>query len=324
MTLPLVAATASSDYPIDLDALREGLAGSAELTVVGLPYGPMTPEEEGAAAEALQGASGILVRIGYIGTGLIKALPGLKVISLHGAGVDQVDVKVAVERGIVVTNVPGANAQAVAELTIGLMLAVYRRICTADRRLKAGDWAGSRAVGEELQGKTLGIVGYGQIGRRVAALGRAFGMDVVVHTPRPPLDAEGVRVAELATLLNTADVVSLHAPLTEETTGLLSAERIAMIRAGAVLINTARGALVDEAALADALRGGRLAGAGLDVYGQEPPLANSELVTLENVVTTPHIASSTTGALARIAKRAGEDMARVLRGEAPLHPVGRH
>ena len=317
----LIAATATHDYPIDLAQLRIGLAGAAEVEEVALPYGFMTEDEERSAAERLATAAGLLVRIGYVRRGLIEALPRLRVITLHGVGVDQVDVAAARERGIVVTNVPGANAQAVAELTIALMLAVYRRICVADRKVRAGDWAGARTVGEELQGKTLGIVGLGNIGRRVARLGRAFGMEVLAYAPRPAQAEEDARLVDLDTLLRSADVVSLHAPQTAETTGLIDAGKLALMKPTAILVNTARGLLVDEAALVDALRRGRLAGAGLDVHAQEPPDPGNPLLTMDRVVLTPHVASSTRGALARIALRAGEDMARVLRGEEPLHPV---
>ena len=200
MPLPLIAATATHDYPIDLAQLRLGLAGAAEVEEVALPYGPMTGDEERAAAERLAAAAGLLVRIGYV-RGLIEALPRLRVITLHGVGVDQVDVAAARGLGVVVTNVPGANAQAVAELTIALMLSVYRRICVADRLVRAGNWAGARTVGEELQGKTLGIVGLGNIGRRVARLGRAFGMEVLAYAPRPAPAEEDARLVDMDTLL---------------------------------------------------------------------------------------------------------------------------
>lgn len=316
-----VIATASSDYPIDMVAFADGLGGVADIESCSLPYGPMTQEEEDQAAVRLAGADGLFVRIGYLREGLIARLSRLKVITLHGVGVDQVDVRAAAARGIIVTNVPGANAQAVAELTVALMLAVLRRVCLADARVRRGDWAGARFLGEELEGKTLGLVGLGNIGRRVASLGQAFGMRLLAYDPHVASVPDGVELAGLEDLISRADVISLHVPQTPDTEGLINAERLRLAKPTAVLINTARGPLVDETALADALREGRLAGAGLDVHAQEPPDPSNPLLRLENVVLTPHIGSSTKGALRNIARRAGEDMARVLRGEPPLHPV---
>lgn len=316
-----VIATASDDYPIDMAAFLEGLGGIAVVGVCALPYGPMTPAEEEEAAKVLAPAHGLFVRIGYLGAGLIKRLPNLRVITMHGVGIDQVDVAAATARGIVVTNVPGANAQAVAELTIGLMLAVLRRIPVADRRLRAGDWAGGRALGHELCGLTLGLIGLGNIGRRVASLAKAFGMTILGYDPNVTQPPEGVMLKDLHSLLSEADIVSLHAPQTPATERMINATTLALMKPTAVLINTARGALVDEQALAEALSSGRLAGAGLDVYAQEPPDPANPLLRLENVVLTPHIGSSTHGALRSIARIAGEDMARVLKGEAPLYRV---
>jgi len=316
-----VIATASDDYPIDIEAFKEGLGDIATVSICPLPYGPMTPAEEDAAAQALAPAHGLFVRIGYLGAGLIQRLPNLRVIAMHGVGVDQVDVAAATARGIIVTNVPGANAQAVAELTIGLMLAVLRRIPMADGRLRAGDWAGGRTLGNELSGLTLGLVGLGNIGRKVASLARAFGMTVLGYDPNVVQPPEGVKLTDLPSLLSNADIVSLHAPQTPATEKMINTTTLALMKPTAVLINTARGALVDEQALAEALKAGRLAGAGLDVYAQEPPDPANPLLKLENVVLTPHIGSSTRGALRNIARIAGEDVARVLKGEIPLHRV---
>jgi D-3-phosphoglycerate dehydrogenase / 2-oxoglutarate reductase len=321
MSRHLVIATASADYPIDFATFQEALKGLADVEFVALPHYAMTSLEEDAAIDVLMAADGIFVRIGYLGARLIANLPCLKVITLHGVGVDQVNLPAAAARGIPVTNVPGANAQAVAEHTIGLMLAVLRHTPFADSQLRGGDWAGGRILGEELEGKTLGIVGLGNIGRRVAALGQAFGMTVIAHSPRITAPPPGIAMLDLAPLLASADVVSLHAPQNTQTEGLLSTGRLSLMKPTAILINTARGALVDERALAEALRAGRLGGAGLDVLAMEPPDPASPLLGLRNVVLTPHIGGSTAGALRNIARRGAEDMARVLRGELPLHRV---
>jgi D-3-phosphoglycerate dehydrogenase len=317
----LVVATASTDYPVDVAAFRQALAGLADVAPRALPYHPMDALQEDAAMASLAGADGIFVRIGFLSARFIANLPRLRVITLHGVGVDQVNLPAAIARGIIVTNVPGANAQAVAEHTIGLMLAVLRHIPYGDTQIRGGAWAGARVLGEELAGKTLGIIGLGNIGRRVAALGQAFGMTVIAHSPTVSPPPPGITTMALDPLLATADIVSLHAPLNAQTEGLLSAARLSLMKPTAILINTARGALVDETALAEALSAGRLAGAGLDAFTKEPPDPASPLLGLSNVVLSPHIASSTTGALRNIARRGGEDMARVLRGEPALHRV---
>jgi D-3-phosphoglycerate dehydrogenase len=317
----LVVATASADYPIDVAAFREALAGMADVACQVLPYHPMDAFQEDAAMASLADADGLFVRIGYLSARLIANLPRLKLITLHGVGVDQVNLPAAAARGIVVTNVPGANAQAVAEHTIGLMLAVLRHIPYGDTQMRGGAWGGARLLGEELSGKTLGIIGLGNIGRRVAALGQAFGMTVVAHSPTVSPPPPGITMMALEPLLAAADIVSLHAPLNAQTDGLLSATRLALMKPTAILINTARGALLDEVALAEALRAGRLAGAGLDVFTKEPPDRASPLLGLGNVVLTPHAGGSTAGALREIARRGGADMARVLAGEPALHRV---
>jgi D-3-phosphoglycerate dehydrogenase len=321
MSRYLIVATASADYPIDVATFQEALEGLADVACLALPYHPMDSFEEDAAIGDLASADGIFVRIGYLSARLIANLPLLKVITLHGVGVDQVDLNAAAARGILVTNVPGANAQAVAEHAIGLMLAVLRHTPFADVQMRSGSWGRARLVGEELEGKTLGIIGLGNIGRRVAALGLAFGMKVIAHSPTVVEPPPGITMMELAPLLTSADVVTLHAPQNPQTEGMINANRLSLMKPTSILINTARGALVDELALAEALRFRQLAGAGLDVFGREPPDPTSPLLGLTNVVLTPHIGSSTSGALRNIARRGGEDLARALRGEAPLHRV---
>jgi D-3-phosphoglycerate dehydrogenase / 2-oxoglutarate reductase len=316
-----VVATASADYPVDVATFQQTMDGLADVECRALPYMPMDSLEEDAAIASLAAADGIFVRIGYLGARLISSLPRLKVIALHGVGVDQVDLSAAMARGIPVTNVPGANAQAVAEHAIGLMLAVLRHIPFADAQVRGGAWSRARVMGEELEGKTLGIVGLGNIGRRVAALGRAFGMTVIAHDPVVTAAPPGITMMELAPLVGAADVVSLHAPRNPHTEGLISAGLLSLMKPTAILINTARGALVDEAALAASISAGRLAGAGLDVFVEEPPDPASPLLGLSGVVMSPHVGSNTAGALRNIARGGGEDMARVLRGEAPLHRV---
>ena len=219
----------------------------------------------------------------------------LKVIARAGAGLDNIDTAAATEHGVEVVNSPDANTLAVAEHTLGLLLALARRLPRADVSLKAGEWAKKQLLGSGLAGKTLGIVGFGRIGRQVALRAEAFGMRVLVNqrraTPELNLDAN-VEPVGLEELLERADFVSLHVPLNDQTRGLIGAEQLALMKPTAYLINTARGGVVDEDALLEALNSDQIAGAALDVFNQEPP-AGSALVQHERVIATPHIAAST-------------------------------
>jgi len=243
---------------------------------------------------------------------LIDAAPRLRWVGRAGAGLDNIDVAAAKERGIEVMNVPGANSIAVAELAFGLLLALFRKLPEADASLRRGEWLKSKLMGRELRGKTLGIVGTGKIGRAVAQRALAFEMKCVGYDPLVGPDAmraAGVEPATLELLLAQSDVVSLHLPVTPETKSMFNAARLASMKKGAVLVNAARGALVDEAALLEALQSGHLAGAALDVFAVEPAGANP-LLALPNVVASPHIGAST-----REAQEAcGDEIARMLLG----------
>jgi glyoxylate reductase len=225
---------------------------------------------------------------------LLDLLPNLRLVANYGVGYDGIDVEACARRGVAVTNTPEALGIATADLTMALVLAVRRRVVEGDRFVRDGKWAAGWHVGEllgdEVRDATLGIVGLGRIGQAVAARARAFGMRVV-HTRRSVDRDEGYR--ELEDLLREADVVTLHVPLTEETRGLIGRRRLALLRDGACLINTARGAIVDEEALVDELRSGRLR-AGLDVFVAEPGVPQP-LLELPNVVLLPHLGSATRG-----------------------------
>nr|WP_315593114.1 hydroxyacid dehydrogenase [uncultured Cupriavidus sp.] len=241
----------------------------------------------------------------------IASCPTLKVISKHGVGVSNIDVDAATQRGIPVYVTPGANAQSVAEMTLGLMFAAARRIGWMDGELHAGRW--SRAQdGVELQGKTIGLVGFGQVGQRVAAVCLALGMNVVAYDPalaagQGPVDGATV-VASLDALLAQADVLSLHVPLNRHTRNMLGEAQFNLMPKGAILVNTARGEVVDEAALVAALQDGRLFAAGLDTMAVEPLPADSPLAKLKNVVLTPHVGGSTPAALAAMAAGAARNV----------------
>lgn len=241
----------------------------------------------------------------------------LKVIARAGAGTDNIDVEAASRQGIVVTNTPDANTLAAAEHAFALILALCRKIPDAHAAVRAGEWKRSRFMGTQLYGKTLGIVGLGRIGLQVAERARAFGMKVVGSDPFVP-DARakelGIRLLPVAKLLRVADIVTLHAPVTDTTRDMINAANLQKMKRGAFLINCARGALVDEAALASALKSKRLAGAALDVYKSEPP-AGSPLLTLDNVVLTPHLAASTAEAQAQVSIQIAKQVIGVLSGQ---------
>jgi D-3-phosphoglycerate dehydrogenase / 2-oxoglutarate reductase len=228
----------------------------------------------------------------------------LKAIGRAGVGVDTIDVDAASEKGIPVLTAPAGNTIAAAELTMALLLAVARKVPAADRSMKAGEWDRKSFSGTELYGKTLGLVGAGRIGGQVAKRARAFGMQVVVYDPylSPERAMElDVTLGSLDQVLTTADVLSVHVPLTEATSGLVGAKQLAMMKKGAILLNVARGGVVNEGALLDALKSGHLGGAGLDVYEQEPHPKDSALRTLPNVVMTPHLGASTAEAQQNVA-----------------------
>lgn len=241
----------------------------------------------------------------------------LKVIGRAGAGVDTIDVDAATARGIVVVNAPGGNAVAAAEHALALMFTLARRVAAADAAMKRGEWSRNAYIGSELTGKTLGLVGLGRVGSEVAR--RALGLDmrVLVFDPYVPDEHArhlGLEPVELDALLEAADTVSLHVPLTESTRGILNAERLARMRPGAFLINCARGGLVDETALLAALDEGHLAGAGVDVFAREPVAADDPLPKHPKVVATPHLGASTVEAQANVASQVASEVLAVLEG----------
>jgi D-3-phosphoglycerate dehydrogenase len=247
---------------------------------------------------------------------LLEAGSNLRVVGRAGTGLDNVDAAAAARLGIAVVNAPGGNAVAAAELTIGLLLAVARHIPGADASTRGGEWARARFAGTELRGKVLGIVGLGRIGLAVADRAAGFGMRILGADPYVAAEiAERHRIeaVDLAGLLAQADVVTLHVPFTAETAGLLDRAAIATLKPGAIVLNVSRGGVVDEAALADALRAGRLGGAGIDVYEHEPP-TGSPLLEAPNVVLTPHIAASTAEAQVAVGIEVADRVLEVLDG----------
>jgi D-3-phosphoglycerate dehydrogenase len=244
-------------------------------------------------ARDLTNADALIVRSAtQVTAQLIAAAPKLRVIARAGTGVDNVDVPAATARGILVMNAAGANSISVAELALGLMLAMARAIPAADASMKQGVWDKKRFMGTELRGKVLGVVGFGRIGREVAARARAFGMEVISYDPFIASRAADVPLVDLDDLLGRADFITLHVPALPETRHMINAASLARMKKGVRIVNTARGELIDDAALVDAITSGHVAGAALDVFDPEPP-TETTLTALPQVIATPHIAAST-------------------------------
>lgn len=283
------------------------------------------PEADDAAlAAALPAAEVIWHVLKPLTAAHIAAAPNLRLIQKIGVGVNTIDLDAARARGIAVCNLPGTNSRAVAELTLLLMLGALRRVSHFDAETRAGrGWAQPPALQDnlfELGGRTVGLIGYGAIPALLAPVLAALGCRLLYTARTPKPDAEG-SFRSLAGLLSEADIVSLHIPETPETRGLIDAGAIARMKKGAVLVNTARGGLVDQAALTEALRSGHLGAAGLDVFAQEPADPSDPLFSLPNVVATPHIGWLTTGTFDRSFAIAAENVRRLGAGESLLHRV---
>jgi len=275
-----------------------------------------------ALARRLAAADGLLCLLtDRVDAALLARAPRLRAISSVSVGLDHIDLAAATARAIPVGHTPGVLTETTADLAFALLLAASRRVVEADRFVRAGEWRvwePDLLLGRDVHGATLGIVGLGAIGRAVARRARGFGMRVLAwsRTRRPLGDLEGVVAwSALPELLAAADFVSVHVPLAPETRGLLDARALAAMKPGAILVNTARGGIVDEAALAEALREGRLAGAGLDVFEREPLERESPLLGLPNVVLAPHIGSASVATRARMAELAAENLMAALDGK---------
>ena len=279
--------------------------------------------------QAVSGAAGILATLTekIDAEAMDAAGEGLKVVANMAVGYDNVDLEAASKRGVVVTNTPEVLNETTAATAFMLMLAAARRLGEAERLLRSGGWEAwgpKQLVGPDVWGKTLGIVGFGRIGQALARRAKGFDMDLVYQDQYQNEDAErrlGARYLDLEELLRTADFVSIHTPLTPETTHLIGAEELDNMKPEVILVNTSRGPVVDEAALADALAERSIFAAGLDVYENEPEV-HSKLLELENVVLAPHIGSASIETRDKMASLAAENLVAVLRGERPKTPVG--
>ena len=273
-------------------------------------------------------ADAVITRTSPVAAADIARARRLRVIGKHGVGVDNIALDAARARGIPVVNTPGANADGVAELVLALALAAARHLLAADRALREGRLAQANLpAGHELAGRRLGIAGFGQVGRRVADLFvRALRTPVAAYDPA--LGAEAIRAAgaapaaSIAALLAESDVLSLHLPLTAGTRGIIGARELALMPEGGILVNTARGGIVDETALAEALARGRPAAAASDVFVVEPPPVDHPLLRLPNFIATPHLGGATEEALDRVGLLVAEQVLEVLAGKPPRHPVG--
>ncbi|HEY1454188.1 MAG TPA: 2-hydroxyacid dehydrogenase [Roseiarcus sp.] len=325
-------------------AIRARCDGRVEIATMQLPW-PDEPMRHGYAepgmdglkeyqgeAEAIVGFVGAaeiaITQLAPFSAAMLARLPALKLIVVARGGPVNIDLAAARERGVLVVNAPGRNASAVAEFTIGAIIAETRLMTRGHDALRRGTWRGDlyRAdlVGRELSQMTVGVIGYGHIGTKVVRLLKGFGGRVLVADPYVELSPEdlrdGVLKASLAALLRESDVVTLHARLTAETSGFIGRAEFAAMREGAVFINTARGPLVDYDALTEALKSGRLRGAMLETFAIEPAPAGLELLRLANVTLTPHIAGASLRTIERAAEAAAEEVRRYLAGEAPLNP----
>ena len=299
--LRVVVADALSDAGMEL------LAGAEGLEVV-----DRAGEPREVLAEALSDAVALIVRsTTTVDAELMDAAPRLRVVGRAGVGVDNIDVEEATRRGIAVLNAPGGNTRSTAELAFGLLLAAARNIPAGDRSIRDGRWDRGALRGTQLHGKRLGVIGAGRIGSEVAARARAFGMSVAVHDPylaRERAADMGVELLGLDDLLASSDVVTLHAPLTDETAGMIGVPELGSMKETAILVNAARGGLVDEEALARALTEGRLAAAAVDVFTREPLPGDSPLRDAPNLVMTPHLGAATDEAKEEVAVEIAESV----------------
>lgn len=272
---------------------------------------------------------GILIRTGNITAEQIALAPRLRIIARHGVGVDSVDVVAATKAGVIVTNTPNSNVVSVAEHAAALLLALRRKLVASDRENRQGNSATSRAqlVGREMRGSTLGLIGFGRIATEFARIAReGFGIRIIVHDPvlgDDKIKSKGADPVSLEELLKRADAVSLHVPLLPTTRNLIGTKEMQSMRPGAVIINTARGGIIDEAALLRSLEEGHLGGAALDVTETEPLRADHPLFDRDDVIITPHIGGQTEESLIRVATDAAESVLQALRGELPAAAVNK-
>lgn len=274
------------------------------------------PLAEGEILPLLEGVDGYIAGLDYITENVINKAPDtLKVISRYGVGFERVDIKAAGEKGIIVTNTPGANSESVADMAIGLMLAAARKITFLDSQVKAGRWP--RTSGKEIYKKTMGILGLGAIGKAVALRAKGFSMDILAYDPYFDENFAGehkIKKCTLEEVISSSDFITLHLPVTESTRNIIDEDSIKNMKDGVVIINTSRGGLINEQAMYNGLKSGKIAGLGLDAFDKEPP-ENSALFEFENVIATPHAGAHTAEAVDKMALMSAENAIAVLSGK---------
>jgi len=307
--------------PLEIDSSGpESIADVAECTSMS-EYG-----SHQAALDDIERYDAVIVRVAPLDADVIARADRLQVIAKHGAGLDNVDVKAASDRDIVVCNTPGANARSVAEHAVALLFAIRRNLRTADRHVRDGNWERGSFTGHELTGDTLGLFGFGAVAREASDLAHGIGQNVLTYDPYVPDDGIPMRVkrvGSLGELFERSDAVSIHAPLTGETRNAISTDLLDSLGERGVLINTSRGPIVDETALLEALETGTIAGAGLDTFDEEPPGESHPLYDRDDVLLTPHVGGVTDEALARMSQRAASNVRTVYEGGVPESTVNR-
>jgi D-3-phosphoglycerate dehydrogenase len=284
------------------------------------PYGRALNEQE--LLKIVSDIDAIIVGHDKIDRKIIEHAKKLKIIARHGIGVDNIDLQAATDHNIVVTYAPHANADAVADFTIGLALCLARQIPQAHMSMSECKWESAKFIGVELSGKTLGIVGLGEIGYRVAKRAKSFDMKVIYWSRRRKMGLEkelSIQYVEFENLLRESDFITLHVALTDETRGLIGEKEFSLMKKTAYLINTARGPVVNEKALYKALKDGQISGAAIDVYSEEPPNFEDPLLKLHNVIKTPHVAAYTVEAISRMDLMNAQDLFRFFKGEKPIY-----
>ncbi len=312
----LVTATSFGKNDPSLITYLESQVGEAIYNRTGKPLTPVQ------LAELLPGVDGFIAGLDSISALALQTADRLKVISRYGVGVDNVDLEYACSKKIIVTNTPGANSVSVAELAVGLILSLIRQIPQAIEATRSGGWP--RVNGITLEGKTVGIIGFGSIGRQLARRLAGFDCRLLAYDPYPDLsfaEKVGVTMLSLDDLLSQSNIISLHLPLSPSTLGLVNEAFLAKTRPGAMLVNTDRGEIIDENALYTAVKTGRLAGAALDVFCQQPPDPTNPILSLPNVLVTPHMGAHTDGATNSMGWMSLSDCLAVLRGEDPKYRV---
>lgn len=315
-----ILVTPTSLQPGKNDALLSKLYDFTKDIVFNPTGKPLTEDE---LIPLLKDCDGYLAGLDFVSEKVLKECPNLKAISRYGVGYDRVDVEAAKKQGIIVTNTPGVNSEAVGELAFGLILSAARKIPYLNEQTRKGEWV--RSTGMELKGKTLGILGLGAIGKVVARCGKGFGMNVIAYDPyinSAYCSENDIKVCTFNEVISEAEVISLHLPLTDETKHIINAEMFGKMKKGTILINASRGGIIDEDAAYDALKSGTLGGLGLDAYETEPP-KGSRLFEFDNVVATPHTGAHTREATQKMAELSVQNLVDVLNGSECRYIVNR-